>query len=180
MNGFGNNVQKFEMGGDIGTIRSQALAIVSGKPDIVAFFMAPQDGALLVKEILNITSPSNRPHFVFDQSIQSGLSNYQKILAGSISKINGSMIAMSKNDFTQDFVRAFNEKYHKDPVFGSDMGYNSFMLLANTYDPNPGRWISNMKAVKLTGADGTLSFDVVGLRVPNIFFAELENGNVIK
>lgn len=177
-NGFGSDVPKFEMGSDVGIIRSQALAIIDSKPDVVAFFMAPQDGALLAQEIIKITSPSTRPYFVFDQSIQSGIDNYEKVFGKNISALNGSLIAMSKNDFTESFANAFKEKYNTDPVFGSDMGYNSFLVLANAYDSNSAEWISNMKKAKFIGADGELSFDVSGLRVPNIFFAKLENGKV--
>jgi ABC-type branched-subunit amino acid transport system substrate-binding protein len=177
-NGFGNNVPKFEMGDDIGQIRSQALAMVSAKPDVVAFFMAPQDGALLAQEIIRITSSATRPYFVFDQSVQSGIDNYQKVFGTKISSLDGSLVAMSKNDFTPDFTAAFKTKYNENPVFGSDMGYNSFMLLAGTYDQNSQKWIDNMKAAKFTGADGKVSFDSVGLRVPNVFFAKLENGNI--
>ena len=178
--GFGSDVPKFEMGSDPQQIRSQALAIVNAKPDVVALFMAPQDGALLVKEILRITSLSNRPHFVFDDSLQSGLNNYQTILGSEISKIDGSLVATSKNNFTSDFNSSFMANYHENPVYGSDMGYNSFMLLASTYDANPRTWIANMKVANFTGADGVVSFDPVGLRVPNIVFAKLENGNVIQ
>ena len=178
--GYGGNVQKFDIGSDVGGIRSQALAIVSAKPDVVAFFMAPKDGALLVKEIIKITTKNNRPYFVFDQSIQSGATDYQTILGSDISKIDGSLVSMSKNDFTDDFTRAYKAKYNEAPPFGSDMGYNSLMLLANTYDSNSKSWIENMKKAKFTGADGEVSFDSTGLRVPNIFFGKLLVGKVIE
>jgi ABC-type branched-subunit amino acid transport system substrate-binding protein len=178
--GFGGDVPKFEMGDDIAQIRSQALAIVAAKPDVVAFFMAPQDGALLAQEIVRITAASTRPHFVFDQSVQSGIDNYKKVFGKSIGILDGSLVAMSQNDFTPDFTAAFKAKYGENPVFGSDMGYNSFMLLADTYNVNPQTWIANMKSANFTGADGNVSFDSVGLRIPNIFFAKLENGQVIQ
>ena len=167
--GFGGDVPKFEMGDDVGPIRSQALAIVSARPDVVAFFMAPQDGALLAQEIIRITSTSTRPYFVFDQSIQSGIDNYQKVFGSTIGALDGSLVAMSQNDFTADFTVAFNARYKENPVFGSDMGYNSFMLLADTYDSNSQKWIANMRKVNFTGADGEVSFDSVGLRSPIYF-----------
>lgn len=178
--GYESNVKKFEMGDNAGDIKSQALAIVTVKPDVVAFFMAPQDGALLVKEILRLTANTSRPYFVFDQSIQSGGSDYKNILGSDISKIDGSLVAMSNNDYTPDFISKFKKQYGIDPVFGSDMGYNSFMLLANTYSSNPKNWINNMEAANFTGADGQLTFDSLGLRVPNIFFAKLKQGEIIK
>ncbi len=177
--GFGVSVQKFEINSDIGSIRSQALAIVAAKPDVVVFFTAPQDGAQLVKEILRITTSTNRPYFVFDQDVQSGSTDYQTILGSDINKIDGSLVAMSKNDFTSDFTQAYTAKYNETPPFGSDMGYNSFLLLATTYDKNSQTWIDNMKKVSFTGADGNVSFDSVGLRVPNVYFGKLQGGKVI-
>jgi ABC-type branched-subunit amino acid transport system substrate-binding protein len=176
--GYGGNVQKFDIGSDVTGIRSQALAIVAAKPDVVAFFMAPKDGALLVKEILKITKPASRPYFVFDQSIQSGATDYKTILASDLSKIDGSLVSMSKNDFTSDFTNSYKVKYNENPPFGSDMGYNSFMLLANTYNADSQKWIENMKKAKFVGADGEVSFDQTGLRTPNIFFGKLQAGMV--
>jgi len=175
--GFGSEVKKFEIGSDVTGIRSQALAIMAAKPDEVAFFMAPKDGAILVKELLKIKTP--HPDFVFDQSIQSGATDYQTILGLDFAKIDGSLVSMSKNDFIPDFTQAFKDKYNEEPPFGSDMGYNSFMLLANTYDRDSQKWIGNMRTAKFVGADGEVSFDTLGLRVPNIFFGKLKDGKVI-
>ncbi len=175
--GFASDVPEFKVGSDIGGIRSQALAILDKKPDVVAFFMAPKDGALLVKEILNIAK-LKRPSFVFDQDVQSGSTDYKNILAADMQKIDGSLVSMSKNDFTKEFVDSFTAKYKTAPPFGSDMGYNSFMVLATTYNSDGKQWIENMKQANFTGADGEVGFDSLGLRVPNIFFGKLKNGEV--
>jgi len=177
--GFGGNIQQFKIGSDIGDIRSQALAIVNSKPDVVALFMAPKDGALLVKEILKI-SKMKAPYLVFDQSIQSGSTDYKNVLASDFSKIDGSLVSMSKNDLTQDFIKAFVAKYNEQPSFGSDMGYNSFILLAETHNNDSQKWISNMKSANFIGADGNISFDNTGLRAPNVFFGKLKNGEVMQ
>lgn len=176
--GIGTPVQKFEIGSDITGIRSQALAIVAAHPDVVAFFTAPKDGALLVKEILKITTSTNRPHFVFDQDVQSGSTDYATILGADISKLDGSLVSLSKNDFTTKFTQSYKTAYGENPPFGSDMGYNSFMLLATSYNSDNQTWVSNMKKAKFIGADGEVSFDQTGLRVPNIFFGKLLSGKV--
>lgn len=168
--GYGGGVQKFNVGSEVAGIRSQALAMASLNPDAVVIFMAPKDGALLVKELLKVTKSATRPHLFFDQSIQSGLSDYQTVLGLDLPKIDGSLVSMSKNDLTPEYSTAYKSKYNERPPFGSDMGYNSFMLLANTYSPNPQKWIENMKKAKFTGADGEITFDQKGLRVPNVFF----------
>ncbi len=177
--GYGSEVQKFEIGSDVGGIRSQALALLAARPDVIAFFMAPKEGALLVKEILKITTSENRPDFAFDQSVQSGSTDYQSILAGELTKIDGSLVSMSRNDLSEMFKSAFKEKYSMDVPFGADMGYNSFTLLASTYDSDPNIWINNMKMARIAGSDGEIYFDENGLRVPNIFFGTIKNGQVL-
>ncbi len=97
-----------------------------------------------------------------------------------MSKINGTIISMSKNDFTEAFKSAFKTKYNQDAPFGSDMGYNAFMLLATTYDPSASKWIGNIKHAKFIGADGELQFDSTGLRIPNIAFGKVEDGKVVR
>lgn len=177
--GFVDEVVKFAVGSDIGGLRSQALAMMASKPDAVAFFMAPRDGALLVKELLKIASV-DRPDFFFDQSIQSGARDYEEILGMEIAKIDGSLVSMSKNDFTEDFKNNFTAQYNVAPPFASDMGYNSFKLLASTYAPTSQVWIKDMGVAQFAGADGDVSFDAVGLRVPNIFFGKLQDGKVVE
>ena len=177
--GWGSEVKKFEIGSDIGGIKSQALAIVAAKPDVVALFMAPKDGAQLVKEIMRITTPADRPYFAFDQDVQSGATDYQTILGSDISKLDGSIVSMSSNDLTPAFKQAYTAVYNEAPPFGSDMGYNSFMLLATSYSSDPAAWVVNMKKARFMGADGDVYFDDVGLRAPNIFFGKLQGGKVI-
>ncbi len=179
IDGWGGDVTKYDIGNDVGTLRSQALAIVNSKPDVVVFFGVPKDCAIMVKEILKIVG-ENPPKFAFDNSFESGLSDYKNILASDMDKINGSIISMSKNDFTEEFKRVFKAKYKIDAPFGSDMGYNAFMLLANTYDSDSSKWIANMNMAKFIGADGELKFDNTGLRVPNVYFGKVQDGKVIR
>lgn len=177
--GFGTGITTYELGSDVAGIRAQALSIMNLKPDVIVFFAVPKDGALLAKEIIKIAG-KNLPQLAFDQSIQSGMVDYKNIFGSDISMLNGSIVSMSKNDFTKDFTEKFTGKYNEKPPFGSDMGYNSFMLLANTYADNSEKWIDNMKKAKFIGADGEIGFDGVGLRVPNVFFGKLQNGEVIQ
>jgi ABC-type branched-subunit amino acid transport system substrate-binding protein len=174
--GYGE-VQKFDVRGDVALIRAQATKILAAKPDIVVFFAAPKDGALMVKELLN-QSGGKMPKLAFDQSIQSGVVDYDAILGESIKKIDGSIVALSRNDLSDKFKQAFKNKYGTEAPFGADMGYNSFMLLANSYNSNKTQWVKNMKQ-EFDGADGKLTFDENGLRVPNVYFAELQNGEVL-
>lgn len=175
--GYGEGAAKYDLSSDISGIRAQALSITGPKPDIVVFFAVPKDAALLVKEILKI-SGSNPPDFAFDQSIQSGITDYQNILGSDMQRLNGSIVSMSKNDLSEGFKNSFRKKYSEEPPFGADMGYNSFMLLANTYSQTSSKWINNLRDVKLIGADGEIMFDGSGLRVPNVYFGKLQDSEV--
>lgn len=175
--GYEGGVQKINIRPDISLIRTEVSKILSEKPDLVVFFAAPKDGALTVKEMIN-QSKGSIPKLAFDQSIQSGVVDYKTILGSSIEKIDGSIVALSRNDLSEKFKLAFKKKYDTLPPFGADMGYNSFMLLAHSYNKNHSTWIKNMQD-GVVGADGDVKFDENGLRVPNIYFAVLNKGDVV-
>ncbi len=156
---------------------SLATKLLSQDHDVIVFYMNPKDGALLVKQIL-LQSEGSRPQFVFDQSVQSGITDYQTILGENLKGLNGSIVAFSKNDLTPSFKDAYQKKYSADPAFATDMGYNSFMLLAKTYNKDSATWIKNMKRANFKGADGNVSFDEVGLRLPTTSFGTFRDGIV--
>lgn len=178
VDGYGRDVTKENITGDVAGLRVLATKIVSEKYDLVVFYMVPKDGAILAREIL-ARSKGQHPQFAFDQSIQSGMPDYKTVFGDTLNQLDGSIVALSKNDLTDTFKSAYKEKYDADPPFGSDMGYNSFMLLATTYDTRSSRWIANMKKARFTGADGEVYFDDTGLRVPNTQIAEMRNGDVV-
>lgn len=176
--GYGRNVNEERVTGDTTAIRTLVAKLKAANPDAVAFFAAPQDGALITREILQ-QFQSTAPKLIYDQSIQSGLEDYKEILGDELEKLDGSIVALSRNEFTDTFKRSYRDKYEAEAPFASDMGYNSFMLLAQTHDPDSEAWIAAMKNLSFIGADGEVKFDEVGLRIPNAYFAEFRGGNVI-
>lgn len=178
VDGFGDGVTKENLGSDPTAFRSVALKVKADNPDIVIFFAEPSSGALTAKEVIKDFG-AKVPQLAFDQSVESGITDYQQVFGTDMTQLNGSIIALSKNDFTDSFKTAYQAKYGSPPPFGSDIGYNSFMLLALTHDSNPAVWTTNMQTAHFTGADGDVTFDGVGLRVPNIYFGKLEGGKVV-
>lgn len=178
VDGFRSGSIKEDLGSDPTAFRAVALKVKADNPDIIIFYTAPSSGALTAREVMR-DFDTKVPQLAFDQSIQSGLTDYQQVFGKTLAQLNGAIIALSKNDFTPAFTQAYQAKYGIQPPFGSDMGYNSFMLLALTYDSNSAQWIKNMQAAHFVGADGNVTFDSVGLRVPNIYFGKLENGKVV-
>ncbi len=179
VDGYGEDVVKEVISGTDGnTIRAAATRALADRPDSINFFMDPPAGALLAKEIL-LQSKGNHPPFVFDQSIQSGKPDYEKVFGKGLAALDESMVVLSRNDLTQDFKTLYKNKYQSEPPFGADIGYNSFELLASTYASSPQTWIKNMKQADFVGADGKVLFNQVGLRVPNLAFGTLKNGEVV-
>lgn len=176
--GYGEGLVKEEIGVGTASPREIALKVQSEKPDIVVFFTAPTDGALVAKEIIRLQGASKLP-FAFDQSIQSGVEDYKKVFGEKLADLEGSLVALSRNDLTAAFKANFKTKYAAEAPFAADMGYNAFMLLANTHSNDKGAWVANMKRAAFEGADGEVSFDAVGLRVPNIQFGVLSEGAVV-
>ncbi len=177
--GYVGDIPKFDIGSDITDIRKQAEAIINAKPDVIAIFMTPKDGALLANEILKITTSANRPRITFDQSYESGADEYQRVLGEDISKLDGSVVSMSKSDPTETFLASYETKYNEKPLAEASMGYNSFMLLATTFDNDAKKWVDNISKTRFDGADGPVSFTNTGLRAPIIHFGELKTGKII-
>lgn len=176
--GYGGVAHKEMVHDDAVLARAFATKILASNADVVVFFTAPKDGALVVRELVR-QSTGPLPQLAFDQSIQSGMQDYKEILGANFTKLDGAIVALSKNDLTRDFKDLYRETYNADAPFAADMGYNSFMLLATTYDTDQTKWVRNMKVAKFVGADGEVSFDPAGLRLPNVAFGTLQNGEVV-
>lgn len=176
--GYAGEIHKEMIHNDAGLARTLATKILADKPDVVVFFTAPTDGAMVVRELLRQSS-GPLPQLAFDQSIQSGIQDYKEILGTDLPKLDGAIVALSKNDLTQGFKVAFKAKYNMDAPFAADMGYNSFMLLATTYSADQAEWVRNMKGAQFAGADGEVTFDAAGLRVPNVAFGTFKNSEVV-
>ena len=179
VDGYGSNVIRETVSDDVQELRTLATKIVAQKPDIVVFYMNPRNGALLTQEIIR-QSQGTPPKFAYDQSIQNGIDEYKQVFGQTLAHLNGSLVALSRNDFTPEFKRAYQEEYGSEPQFGSDAGYNAFMILADSYDSNSASWISNMAKARFTGADGQVSFDSVGLRVPNVYFVQVKDDDFVE
>ncbi|MEK7531303.1 MAG: ABC transporter substrate-binding protein [Patescibacteria group bacterium] len=177
--GYAGEIHKEMVHDDAALARTLATKIMSSGSDVVVFFTAPKDGALVVRELVRQYAGAPLPQLAFDQSIQSGIQDYKEILGSDLPKLDGAIVALSKNDLTQTFKDAYKTKYSFDAPFAADMGYNSFMLLATTYDADHATWVQNMKSAKFIGADGEVSFDATGLRIPNVAFGLLQNGVVV-
>ncbi len=173
--GYGLPVQEIKIAADGSDVRTSALKASTLKPDAVVFIIKPTSGALLVKELKSISKDNYQ--FVFDANIQTGFTDYTKIL-GDTNVLNGSIIYTVPSVYRKDFTDNFKNKFGTEPTIGSETGYNAFKLLAQSYDENKEKWVKNMQEASFDGADGKIVFDENGIRIPELKIGTIENGKL--
>lgn len=164
---------------DKGGLRTDAAKIAVLNPTMVIFFMTPENGAILTKELLPQISSTTQ--LVYDIQLFTGISYYQAQLGGDLSKINGAINLMFEGDPKSaeymEFVTAYKKLYpNEDPGFLADYGYDTFMTYVNTYNQDSAKWIANLKAEKVSGASGEILFDKNGIRIPSLVVKKVIDG----
>ncbi len=173
--GYGLQVQEVKISNSKVDIKSSALKALSYKPDAFVFIVTPTSGALLVKELKSLSKDNIQ--YVFDANIQTGFSDYEKIL-GNNSVLDGSIVYTVPNVYRDEFSNKFKDKFGSDPMIGSETGYNAFKLLVNSYDSDRKKWIENMQNSTFVGADGQIVFDKNGIRIPELKIGTIQDGKL--
>jgi ABC-type branched-subunit amino acid transport system substrate-binding protein len=160
-------------------LRTDALKISALKPSMVIFFMTPENGAVLTKELLPLIG--SKTQLVYDIQLYTGLSYYQAQLGGDLSKINGAINLMFEGDpkspENKEFVAAYKKLYpNEDPGFLADYGYDTFMTYVTSYDKDGLKWVSNLKSQNINGASGEIKFDENGIRIPALVVKKVIDG----
>ncbi|MBI5126492.1 MAG: ABC transporter substrate-binding protein [Candidatus Taylorbacteria bacterium] len=155
--------------------RTHALKVSQGSPSNVGLFIFPQQGAQFMKEFLKVAK--NKPQFFFDASFQSGYSDYQRIM-GDLTVLDGTLVGTSQFDTTEDFKKAYKERYGVDAPFLADIGYDAFNILVTAYATDQKKWIENIKNISLDGATGKTEFDALGNRKPKTKIMVISGGKI--
>ena len=164
---------------DKGGLRTDAAKIAALKPTLIVFFMTPENGAILTKEVLPQVGKSAQ--LVYDIQLYTGISYYEAQLGGDLSRINGAISLMFEGDSNsqenKEFVTAFKKLYPgENPGFLADHGYDTFMTYVKAYDKNSSEWITNLKTVSSKGASGEIKFDKNGIRIPDLVVKKVIDG----
>jgi ABC-type branched-subunit amino acid transport system substrate-binding protein len=173
--GYNLPLQEMQVSSERSNLKNQALKAISYKPDAAVFILSPEMGALLIKEI-NIVSKS-KIQYVFDSNLQAGFNQYQEIL-GNKNILDGSIVSTIPTIYTDSFKKAYKAKYGMEASIGAETGYNSYMLLINSYNKSSKQWVRNMKMANLSGADGQIEFDELGVRVPKLKIGTIQNAKL--
>ena len=178
---YGKPVTTLVASSDKGGLRSDAAKIAALKPTLVVFFMTPENGAILTKELLPLISSSTQ--LAYDIQLTTGMSYYQQQLGGDLSKINGAIALMFEGDMNsseyQKFLSAFKKLYpNEEPGFLADYGYDTFMTYVSTYDKDNAKWITNLKSENGNGASGEIRFDDKGVRISPLVVKKVIDGKL--
>jgi len=156
--------------------RTHALKATSGNPTAIGVFMFPQQGAQFMKEFLKISK--SKPTIFFDTNFVSGYTDYQRIM-GDLNVFNGSIVGGMKLEDTQAFKDAYKARYGTDAPFLSDIGYDSFNLLVQTYSPDKATWVANIKKTDFQGVSGEIKFGPTGNRMPETKMMVIQGGKMV-
>jgi branched-chain amino acid transport system substrate-binding protein len=157
-------------------LRNYATKITTNNYDGVLFLTSPENGALMVKNILTL-SPSKHPFFMFDAQLQTGFADYQRIL-GSTKVLDGSISIWLESGDADTFKEEYKKKYGSEPGFLADFGYDTFNTLINAYDEEGKTWQKNIQKTKTDGASGSMSFDENGVRIQDIVVNKVVDGEI--
>ncbi len=178
---YGKPVTTIVASSDKNGLRSDAAKIAALKPTLVIFFMTPENGAILTKELLPLLSSSTK--LAYDIQLTTGMSYYQQQLGGNLSKIDGAIALMFEGDQTSEEYKQFLAEYQKlypgeQPGFLADYGYDTLLTYMNTYDKDNAKWIQNLKDFRSGGASGEVMFDEKGVRISPLVIKTVANGEL--
>lgn len=158
-----------------GMLKSDAAKIAGMKPSAIIFFMTPENGAILTKELLPFIGKDTQ--LIYDIQIHTGM-NYYKDILGDLNKINGAISIIPEGEPNTEFIAKYKEVIGKDPGFTSDFGYDALMTYLKAYDQSEEKWTKNLKKTNLDGASGQITFDHNGIVFPNLTIKVVENGEM--
>lgn len=175
--GYGDDVDEYKMDPANKDLRTTVSKIMAKNPSAVVVLSVPEQGAVLMKRFFELTK-DNKPQFYFDGSFVSGFNDYERIL-GNLNYLNGTTIITINLNPTEQYNKIYKERFGSDASVFSDISYDGFNLLMNTYSSNGKKWISNVKKANFNGMSGAISFDDVGVRKPSVQIKEIKNGELV-
>jgi ABC-type branched-subunit amino acid transport system substrate-binding protein len=156
-------------------LKSDATKIASMKPSAIIFFMTPENGAVLTKDLLPLIAKNTQ--LIYDVQINTGIKYYQDQL-GDLSKINGAITIVPEAEPNQKFVAEYKATIGTEPGFTSDFGYDAFTVYMENYNKDKGTWIANIKKTDEIGASGHIKFDSNGVVIPNLTIKKVVSGKM--
>ena len=178
---YGKTIKEFVVSGDKNTLRADAAKLAAEKPTLIIFFMTPENGAILTKELLPLLkSPAQ---LAYDIQLTTGMSYYKQQLGGDLSKINGAIALMFEGDEKspeyQKFLAEYKNLYPGEtPGFLADYGYDTFMTYLVAFEKDGTQWKENLGNFSGKGASGEIKFDEKGVRISPLVIKKVTGGEL--
>lgn len=173
---YGDKTTMFITSANKSDLRVDATKIAALKPTAIIFFMTPENGAVLTKELLSVSSAPVQ--LIYDVQLVTGVSLYEKIL-GDLSKIEGAVTLSPEGDPNPEFIAAYKKLYpNEEPGFIADFGYDTFNVYMENYDKDNSKWIAKLRNVNTKGASGHIKFDKNGIRLPDLVIKKVIGGEL--
>lgn len=169
---YGDTVTDYTVSSKTLDLKSDAAKIKGLNPTSIIFFMLPETGAVLTKNLQQILPADQKVSFIYDTQLMTGIATYKKIL-GDLSKIEGSITLVPEGKPNADFSSSYMKVNGEAPGFISDFGYDGFMVYAKTYSSDNSKWTANLRGYNENGASGQVQFDDKGVRKPDLVIKKM-------
>lgn len=152
-----------------------ASKILASKPQAVIFIIGPGLGASITKELKK--QGSDDIAFYYEGSLISGFDEYKKVL-GDTNILNGATSIKTVASDLSEFTLKYQAEYGVAPTMFAEVGYDSTMILLNSFDENKETWVENIANTSYEGLSGKVTYDENGIRVPKYEVVHVINGAI--
>jgi hypothetical protein len=171
-----NNPHEDFVVNDAQSAKVTATKIVYGDFDSVIIFQDGVEGPAVTKELKNLDK-TNKLTFYFYGQLGSAWGEYQKLL-GDTNKLNGANFFKIKTEDLSVFKEKYKTRFGSDPAPYAEYGYDSAMIMLNTYDKDNKSWLQKIENTNYKGFSGAVKFDSDGIRLQEAVITTVQNGTI--
>jgi len=172
--GYGSPVEEHIVNFTEQDIRTFALKIKASNPDAVAFTITPDLIARFTKTF-NELGMTNVMYY-YDADLQFGWDSAIQIVPAEM--FNGHKVVTIGNYTDPDFVSRYEKRFGNKNVLTGNVGYDAVKLLVDNYSTDNEKWVSKILKSNYEGVSGKISFNDIGVRIPEFKIGVIEGGKL--
>lgn len=152
-----------------------ATKVMSMKPQAIVILVSPAFGSVVTRDIKMLDKTGI--DYFYEASLITGWTEYEKML-GDTNKLNGATTIKTISSDMTKFKAEYKAKYGVDPSIFAESGYDSTMIMLNSYNKNKTIWVNNIQNSSYVGVSGKTTFDERGIRIPEYEIVKIVNGEL--
>lgn len=172
--GYGSPVEEHIVNFTEQDIRTFALKIKASNPDAVAFVITPDLMARFTKTF-NELGMKNVAYY-YDADLQFGWDSAIQIVPAET--FNSHKVVTIGNYTAPDFVTRYEKRFGNKNVLTGNVGYDAVNLLVDNYSDDKSKWVSKILKSKYEGVSGKISFNDIGVRIPEFKIGTIQGGKL--